>query len=120
MSTLKTMLNMLPWNGLLTHKNNMKNLPNKTGIWEWFDLDGNRRLVFVWNIFDKYPKNEPYFRVCWRGSYYDVSPEPEDNEMTRLLGKTSQERFDESGWSRGTWGNYLGQYEDFNETELYI
>jgi hypothetical protein len=95
-------------------------IPNKTGIWEWFNLDGVRRLVYVWNVFEKYPNQEPWFRVCWKGGYYDIKPQEEDAETTRLIGQTAQERFEEAGWSGGKWGKYMGQYSDFKEEELYL
>lgn len=82
--------------------------PDRTGIWEWFELDGTRRLVYVWNVFEKHPNLEPYFRVCCHGSYYNVHDIPEDG----IHGKAE--------WIHGTWGNYMGQYEDFDESQLYL
>ena len=88
-------------------------IPNKTGIWEWFpESEPSKSLrVYVWNVFERYPNQTPHFRVYWRGGYYDVSPDGQDTESIK--------RFNEAGWSNGTWGNYLGDYEDFNEEELY-
>lgn len=71
--------------------------PNKSGIWEWTDKKGIKRLVEV---------VEPlkgYFRAYWWGGYYNV--------IDSDYGKAE--------WVGGTWGNWVG-YNDFTiDTELY-
>jgi hypothetical protein len=86
-------------------------IPDKQGIWEWFELDGTRRLVYVWNVFEKHPNLQPYFRVYFNASYYDVRPDGEDANAIK--------RFNEAGWSSGTWGKWLGDYNDFDEKDIY-
>ena len=92
-------------------------LPNKSGIWEWIDADGTKRLVHVWNVYEKYPKNEPYFRVCWGGGYYDIVDSIETLYDCNLKPIGTREK--KSEWTGGTWGNYVGQLEDFNADEIY-
>ena len=47
--------------------------PDRPGIWEWFDDDGTKRLVEVFNCAP--PNDPPHLRVYWWGGYYNVNDE---------------------------------------------
>ncbi len=83
--------------------------PDKEGIWEWFEEDGTKRLVDVCNVASK--SNDVYLRVYWWGGYYNVNDEhdPEAPQYDHHLKAEWPDR----------WGNYVGQQNDFKETDLY-
>lgn len=68
----------------------MNNIPDRQGEWEWFREDGTKIIVFVYNIFSKFHNQTPFYRVYYRGGYYNVTDE----------------------WTHGTWGEYLGNSVD--------
>lgn len=79
--------------------------PDKEGIWEWFEEDGTRRLMSVFDV----SKNiqaingiEPvYLRVYWWGGYYDVNSN--DNDAM---------------WP-DRWGKWIGENGTLPEEQLY-
>ena len=52
----------------------MKNLPDKPGVWEWFEEDGTKRLVSVCDVGIR----KPNLRVAWWGGYYSARERTED------------------------------------------
>ena len=75
-------------------------------------------MVHVWDVYEKYPNHKPYFRVCWGGGYYDIVDSIETLYNTQR--KPVATRLKKSEWTHGTWGNYVGQPEDFKEEEIYF
>lgn len=49
--------------------------PNKPGIYEWYSLNGEKKLIEVFNVLDGIPNTKPLLRVYWNGSYYNVHDE---------------------------------------------
>ena len=80
--------------------------PDKPGIWEWFDSDGTKRLVEVFDIFDHCPECKPYLRVYWWGGYYNVND-------------VGDGPFDKAEWP-DRWGNYVGENESIPNEQLYL
>lgn len=70
----------------------MNKVPDRAGLWEWFCNDGSKVVIPVCNVFDNFPDMYPYYRVYYRGGYYNVADE----------------------WTHGTWGKYLGNSVDEN------
>lgn len=84
--------------------------PNKEGIWEWFDKDGTKRLVYVCDVCKEFP--EPYFRVYWNGGYYNVNDEhdPEAPEYDWAC---------KAEWP-DSWGNFVGEHGSIPDEQLYL
>ena len=86
--------------------------PNKPGIWEWFDNDGTKRLVEVYDVSTSLRKiysNEPaYLRVYWWGGYYNVNDETDD---------TGYEW--KAEWA-DRWGERIGDNGSLPEEQLYL
>ena len=81
--------------------------PNKEGIWEWFEKDGTKRLVSVFDV-NKPIGQPPYFRVYWWGGYYNVSDDPtEDGPFGRIE------------WE-DRWGNFVAELGTLSQEELYL
>ena len=60
--------------------------PDQSGIWEWFEEDGTKRLVDVVDVCKGFCPQ--YLRVFWWGGYYNVNDEhdaehPEYDEATK-------------------------------------
>lgn len=85
--------------------------PDREGIWEWFEEDGTKRLVAVFNI-EPDASRSPYFRVYWWGGYYNVNDEhdPEAPEYDHLTKAEWPDR----------WGNYVGRDRDIPQDQLYL
>jgi hypothetical protein len=77
--------------------------PDKEGIWEWFDDDGTKRLVSVFNV-ESNPSFPPYLRVSWWGGYYSIDDEPNLGFKTEWPDR---------------WGNYVGPVDSVKEYDLY-
>lgn len=88
------------------------NKPCKSGIWEWFDKNGTKRLVSVYNVMEKCPNAEPYWRVYWWGGYYNVNDEhdPESSQYDYLT---------KSEWP-DRWGNFVGEIGSVKDEDLYL
>lgn len=74
--------------------------PDKEGIWEWFDEDGNKRLVSVCNVAAKL--GEVYLRVYWWGGYYSI--EADERRAAEWPDR---------------WGNYIGPEDCVPESQKY-
>jgi hypothetical protein len=85
--------------------------PHKAGIWEWYDDEGQKRLVDVANIEVDltYP---PYLRVCFWGGYYDVH----DSDDEIFPDGITIER--KAEWP-DRWGNFVGPRGCVPEDDLY-
>jgi len=87
--------------------------PNREGIWEWFDKDGNKRLVEVFDVAAKLREAtgyaDPYLRVYWWGGYYNVNNEG--------IG-TWEEALNKAEWP-DRWGNFVGEIGSVPEEQLY-
>lgn len=71
--------------------------PNRSGIWEWTDRRGIKRLVEV---------VEPlggYLRVYWWGGYYNI--------IDSAYGKAE--------WCGGVWGNRIDYFPDDSDGKIY-
>jgi hypothetical protein len=75
--------------------------PHKDGIWEWFEKDGTKRLV---RVFDVGLLGNQYLRVYWWGGYYNVKGDP----------------FEDGGdeWP-DRWGNYIGSHGTVSDDKIY-
>jgi hypothetical protein len=82
-------------------------IPNKEGVYEWFEPNGIKRLVYVCDV--SKPLCEGDLKVCWWGSYYSIVDEDTGNGFDR-----------KAEWSTGEWGNYVGPFESFKEEDLYL
>ena len=82
--------------------------PNKPGVWEWFEEDGTKRLMAVFNI-EHNPECPPYLRVYWWGGYYNVADSPEE---------VPDDPFCKAEWP-DRWGNYIGPNGSVKEEDLY-
>lgn len=92
--------------------------PDREGIWEWFDEDGNRRLVEVFNVMKNIPGHRPYLRVYWWGGYYNVN-----DEVTNLYdcqGNIVEKNIvDEAEWT-DSWGVRVGDNQSIPQDQLYL
>lgn len=90
--------------------------PDRPGIWEWFEEDGTRRLVEVYDVSSRlreaYPEEPPYLCVYWWGGYYNVNDEhdAENPEYDDLM---------KSEWP-DRWGNRVGDNNSLPEEDLYL
>jgi hypothetical protein len=84
--------------------------PNKSGVWEWFEEDGTKRLVEVINV-NPEDLGAPYLRVAFWGGYYNVNDEP-DPDHPEYDWATKAEWPDR-------WGNYVGPNHSLPESEIY-
>lgn len=80
-------------------------IPDKEGLWEWFDDGGTKRIVLVSDVS---PTNDKILRVNWWGGYYSVMSDPE--WPTELVA--------ESLWP-DRWGNYIGNYLSIPPIQWY-
>lgn len=69
--------------------------PNKPGVWEWFDGNGDKYLL---DVVDVGTQEHPYLRVYYRGGYYNVNDDPEEPENSP---------FRDAEWI-DRWGNFVG------------
>ena len=83
--------------------------PDKPGIWEWFNLKGERKLVEVFNCNSKL---DPYLilRVFWNGGYYNVHDES--------VG-TIYEQYEKAEWP-DNWGKRIGDNHSLPVSDLYL
>ena len=88
--------------------------PDRAGIWEWFEEDGTKRLVEVFDVASKLREvtghAEPHIRVYWWGGYYNVNDE--------CVG-TWEEEFNKAEWP-DRWGNRVGDNNSLPEDQLYL
>jgi hypothetical protein len=92
--------------------------PDREGIWEWFDEDGNRRLVEVFDVMKKIPGHKPYLRVYWWGGYYNVNDEVDD--LYNCKGEVvEKDVVDEAEWT-DNWGDRVGDNQSLPEDQLYL
>jgi hypothetical protein len=90
--------------------------PDCAGIWEWFDDDGTKRLVEVFDVAADvrkvYPAESPHFRVYWWGGYYNVNDETDPQHP-------EYDEFTKAEWP-DRWGNRIGDNSSLPEEQLYI
>lgn len=88
-------------------------IPDKEGIWEWFEEDGTKRLMAVYDVAKKLREvngtEPPYFRAYWWGGYYNVADSPEE---------VAGDPFCKAEWP-DRWGNYIGPNGSVKEEDLY-
>ena len=92
--------------------------PTTQGIYEWFEKDRTKRLVVVWNVFEKLGDETNYLRVCWGGSYYDVHSRYEP--LYNCDGKHVRTVWSPSEWTDGTWGKRIGDIGSIDDKYLYL
>ena len=80
---------------------------NRPGIWEWFDENGIRRLVEVFNCSP--PNRNPYLRVYWWGGYYNVNDEYDLENST----------YHKAEWA-DRWGERVSDNNALPDSELYL
>ena len=88
--------------------------PDKKGIWEWFEEDGTKRLVYVADV----GVSTPYLRVVWWGGYYDVHDrvnEPIYDCDMKQCGTVNRP----AEWE-DRWGNYVGPVNSVPDDQLYL
>lgn len=83
--------------------------PDSEGVWEWYDDDGTKRLVSVFNV--GRPLGELYLRVAWWGGYYNVDDEhdPEHPE---------HDKYTQAEWP-DRWGIRVGDIGCVSELDIY-
>lgn len=96
--------------------------PDKAGIWEWFEEDGTKRLVEVFDVASELRKangtEPPYFRVYWWGGYYNVNEEVDD--LYNCKGEVvEKDHIMPSEWP-DRWGNRIGDNLSLPEEQLYL
>lgn len=79
--------------------------PDKEGLWEWTDDNGNVRVVNVIDV----GYESPWLRVYYLGGYYNVHDE--------CIG-TPDEEYSKAEWP-DRWGRYLGTLESIPLEETY-
>ena len=82
--------------------------PNQSGIYEWFEEDGTKRLVEVVDVCKGFCPQ--YLRVYWWGGYYNVNDE--------WIG-TEDEEIGKSEWP-DRWGNRVADNHGLPEDILYL
>lgn len=96
--------------------------PDRAGIWEWFEEDGTKRLVEVFDVAAKLREAtghaDPHLRVYWWGGYYNV------NEETDCLYDSKGSLLDEvytmeAEWA-DRWGNRVGDNNSLPDEQLYL
>ena len=84
--------------------------PDREGIWEWFEEDGTKRLMAVYDVAKDLRKvngtEPPYFRAYWWGGYYNVT----------AIGEGP---FEECEWPE-RWGNFVGEHGSIPDEQLYL
>ncbi len=85
--------------------------PDREGVWEWFEENGTKRLVCVFNT-EPNPFLPQYLRVYWWCGYYNVNDEP-DPDAPQYDWATKAEWPDR-------WGNYVGPIGSVKEEDLYM
>jgi hypothetical protein len=83
-------------------------IPDKEGIWEWFEEDGTKRLMSVFNV-EHDPSYPLHLRAYWWGGYYNVADSPEE---------VPGDPFCKAEWP-DRWGNYVGPNGSVKEEDLY-
>ncbi len=81
-------------------------IPDREGIWEWFEKDGTRRLMTVVDV-ELSTREQPWLRVYWWGGYYNVADNPNN---PGLFGKRE--------WP-DNWGKRVGGVGSMPEEALY-
>ena len=88
--------------------------PDREGIWEWFEEDGTKRLMAVYDVAKDLRavngSEPPYFRAYWWGGYYNVADSPEEVEG---------DPFCKSEWPE-RWGNFVGEHGSIPDEQLYL
>lgn len=82
--------------------------PDREGIWEWFEEDGTKRHVVVYNVGKLL--GTLYLRVYWWGGYYNVNDEPED---------PGYEWASKAEWP-DRWGNFVAKLDTLPQEDLYL
>jgi hypothetical protein len=77
-------------------------IPDRSGVWEWFNASGEKKLVSVVNC-EPDPAHKPYLRVYFWGGYYNVC----DSE------------YNSCEWP-GPWGDWVCEHGDEGGRELYF
>ena len=83
--------------------------PNKPGIWEWYDDDETKRLVYVFNVFSR-ASDLVYLRVYFWGGYYNVFDGTDD---------PGYEWATKTEWPP-RWGNRVGDIGSLPQEQLYL
>lgn len=95
--------------------------PDRPGIWEWFEEDGTKRLVEVFDVAAKLREAtghaEQYLRVYWWGGYYNV--EAMDDGVFDMEGNKIGNYHFEAEWP-DRWGNRVGDNLSLPEEQLYL
>lgn len=96
--------------------------PDREGIWEWFDDDGTKRLVEVFDVAAKLREvtghAEQYLRVYWWGGYYNVNDEVED--LVNCAGVVVERNHINPAEWPDRWGNRVGDNNSLPEEQLYL
>ena len=86
--------------------------PNRQGIWEWFEEDGTKHLVYVCNAMKNIPHSVPWLRVYWWGGYYNVNDE-HDPETPQY------DKYTKAEWP-DRWGKFVNELGNIPDEELYL
>lgn len=84
-------------------KINKNNRPDQSGVWEWFDENGVKQLVEVFDVASSFCKKQ-WLRVYFRGGYYNVNDE---------------DQFCKTEWP-DRWGKFIGPIGSIAEELLYL
>lgn len=84
--------------------------PTSSGIYEWFDHTGKKRLVEVVDV--SRGMLPPYLRVYFNGSYYNVHDE-HDPECPQFDHLTKAEWADK-------WGSRIANNFELPDAQLYL
>lgn len=85
--------------------------PNKSGVWEWIDDNGIKRLMAVYNVLANCPNAKPYWRVYFWGGYYNINDETDPCDP-------NGNNCNKQEWS-DRWGNFVGEHGSIPEEKLY-
>ena len=96
--------------------------PDRPGIWEWFEADGTKRLVEVFNVNSQPLEGEEpskaWLRVYWWGGYYNMNQET--NDLVNIRGEVVMEDYVEEAEWADRWGNRVGDNNSLPEEQLYL
>lgn len=81
-------------------------VPNSAGIWEWFDINGDKHLVAVIKAY----RDEEFYSVYYNGGYYSVEDRTETSGYRDEWSNPAQ-------WPN-SWGVRIGSKHEINEDDI--
>ncbi len=80
--------------------------PNSVGLWEWFDVNGDKHIVHVCKPY----KYEEFYSVYYNGGYYSVEDRTDTSYGSDKVPNPAQ-------WP-DSWGVRIGNKNEINEDNI--